>query len=268
MATVSPERLLPAALAQLGLGWWERGLAGESHAFQEFIHICDLLEARASKQANEIRWIHDIAIPKYGLTPPFSSALAQAQAASVFVRAHQHTGLAKYEQLARGAISPLLLGSETELVTQSPQGPVLEEIPTTPRSHILNGWITALWGLLDVSLALHDERATVAFSEGCETLLARLDLYDVGWWTKYSLYPTALPDLAKPYYHQVHIDQVDVLFRLTGDSGFQNVADRWRGYDSVLHRVRVIGQKALFVARLSSGRLQVADDADSVKEGR
>ena len=48
----------------------------------------------------------------------------------------------------------------------------------------------------------------LAASTDC--LLATLSSYDVGWWTKYSLYPHRLPDLAKPFYHRLHVDQLDV----------------------------------------------------------
>jgi hypothetical protein len=75
-----------------------------------------------------------------------------------------------------------------------------------------------------------------------------LDQYDVGWWTRYSLYPHLLPDLAKPFYHRLHIDQVEVLYRLTGFEEFRSAARRWRGYDNHVYRIAAIAQKAMFVA--------------------
>src|SRR3954464_1651457 len=75
---------LPAIqLIQLALGWWERHVAGEDGALERFLGLCSDVESRAVDGGPELRWPVNVAVPKYGLAPGWSSALAQGQAGSV-----------------------------------------------------------------------------------------------------------------------------------------------------------------------------------------
>lgn len=247
-AAESPSRLLPAGLAQLALGWWERVLAGDGSAMQRFRYVCMLLEESAEIRDDEWRWAYPVGVPKYNIDPPTYSALAQAQIASTFVRAYLATGNAQYAEIALAAVRPFVREGGSDLVSLTRAGPVLEETPSSPPSHILNGWIFGLWGLWDVAVGIGDEAARRTYDSSLNCLRQMLDRYDVGWWTRYSLYPHLLPDLAKPFYHKLHIDQVEVLYRLTGLDEFRSAARRWRGYDNHICRMSAIAQKTMFVA--------------------
>jgi hypothetical protein len=243
----TPERLIPAGLAQLALGWWERRLAGDTRAADEFRRICGLLEKRAERKDGKLLWPYDVFVSKYPtFWPPYSS-MAQGQAASVFARAYLASGDAHDAELAQQAIRPIV-EARSPLVTVTPDGPVPEESPGTPASHILNGWIYALWGLRDVELALGDPAAASLHELSLSCLRRMIDRYDVGWWTRYSLYPHKLVDLAKPFYHRLHADQTDVLYRLTGFAEFGDASRRWRSYDTPLNRARAVAHKVAFVA--------------------
>jgi heparosan-N-sulfate-glucuronate 5-epimerase len=244
----SPSLLLPADLAQLALGWWDRALAGEQGAMEPFEHACALLVESAETRTDELRWAYNIGVRKYKTEPPTYSAMAQGQIASTFVRAFLADANPRHAEIALAAIRPLVEEGGSDLVSLTPAGPVLEENPGTPPSHILNGWIFSLWGLWDVAVALGDEAARKTYDASLNCLRQMLDRYDLGWWTRYSLYPHLLPDLAKPFYHRLHIDQVEVLFRLTGYDEFGSAARRWRKYDTHAHRTAAIVQKTLFVA--------------------
>jgi hypothetical protein len=239
-------RILPVALVQLALGWWERNLAGESRALDEFLKVCDVIEGRALRAGEELRWPARVPVAKYRLKPPWCSALTQSQAASVFLRAHLATGEERYADLAQRAVRPLLNERPSDLVSQTAFGPILEEAPGAPASHILNGWITGLWGLWEVHLGLGDGRAGEVFHAGVQCLRAHLHAYDTGWWSRYSLYPHALEDLAKPIYHCHHVDQLEVLHRLTGCEDLKELAVRWAGYDRFPMRELALAQKAAF----------------------
>jgi hypothetical protein len=246
-AARTPALLLPTGLAQLALGWWERGLAGEERAFDEFRRWCTLLEDRAERRDGQLLWPYDMTVRKYPLAWPPYSAMAQGQAASVFVRAHILSEDSSDADRALRSVRALL-DENSGLVSKTAAGPALEESPGEPASHILNGWIYALWGLRDVELALGSAEAGSVHEASLECLRRMIDRYDIGWWTRYSLYPHRLPDLAKPFYHRLHVDQADVLHRLTGFSEFGKAAHRWRMYDTPFNRARAIGQKSLFVA--------------------
>lgn len=238
--------LLPAPLAQLALGWWERRLAGEPGAPDQFLAVCRVLEARGEQGPDGIRWWHHVEVAKYRIRGPWCSALAQSQAASVFLRAHRLTGDSRYERLARGALAPLLSHGPSDLVRWTPHGPVLQEAPALPASHILNGWISALWGLHELVVTVADEPVSRSLEASVEALRAHLPLYDAGGWSRYSLYPHALEDLAKPIYHQCHVTQLTVMHRLTGASEFSDMAKRWADSYDARHITYALAQKGLF----------------------
>ena len=249
-SAAEPDHLRPAALAQLALGHWERSLAGEAGSDEAFQRICGLLAARGEPATDGRRWPYALAVRKYGLAPPWCSAMAQGQIASAFVRAHLHTGDERWRGLALEAVGPLLATQETDLVTFAAAGPILEEYPSEPRSHVLNGWIYALWGLRDVHVGLGDEAAGERFAESARCLAARIADFDTGWWALYSLYPHPVRDLAKPFYHRLHASQAEVMQDLTGLPEFELAASRWHRFDEPARRTLAVAQKAIFVARV------------------
>jgi hypothetical protein len=242
----TPGLLVPAGLVQLALGWWERSLDEGGARRDEFLRVCDVLVGRGERRGEALLWPYDVAVAKFGLRPPWHSALAQGQAASALVRAYALTGDDGYADAARAAVHPLL-EPDGELVTATAAGPILEEAPSNPPSHILNGWVSALWGVWDIAVGLDDARAENVFAASLAALRHQLPAYDVGWWTRYSLYPHAIDDLAKPIYHRLHVDQLDVLHRLTGDAEFGETSERWRAYDTALSRMGAVAQKSVFV---------------------
>jgi heparosan-N-sulfate-glucuronate 5-epimerase len=249
-SATSPARLLPADLAQLALGWWDCALAGDSSAAAGFDAAASQLEQQGRESNGELLWPYAVSVRKYNLEPPWCSALAQGQAASVFVRAHMRSGDERFAVAARKAIAPLLPASSSGLLAVTADGVVPEEAPSHPPSLILNGWIYALWGLWDVATALGDSESREVFENSARCLQRSLARYDVGWWSRYSLYPHRLPDLAKPFYHRLHVDQLDVLYRLLGYREFLETTRRWAAYDTVPRRIAVLAQKALFVSRI------------------
>jgi heparosan-N-sulfate-glucuronate 5-epimerase len=243
----APGTLLPAAMAQLALGWWERSLAGEPGAEGRFVEACELLARAGVAEGEAVIWLYRIPLAKYRLEPPWISALAQAQAASVFVRAFLRSGEPRHRELALAAARPLLQTVSPTVVAALPAGPALEECPTAPPSLILNGWIYAIWGLRDVALGLGSDAAASTLEATTACLVSMLPQYDTGWWTRYSLFPFKLPDLAKPFYHRLHVAQLEVMHRLTGEPVYGELAARWRGYDRPARRAALVAQKAAFV---------------------
>src|SRR4051794_19853725 len=140
--TASDVASLPAIqLIQLALGWWERHVAGEDAARERFLSLCRTIEERSISEGRATLWPVNVTVPKYELAPGWFSALPQGQAASVFVRAHLVAGDDRYAELAGRAIEPFLTPDSSSLVSQTDRGPLLEEAPSSPPSHILNGWM-------------------------------------------------------------------------------------------------------------------------------
>jgi heparosan-N-sulfate-glucuronate 5-epimerase len=237
----------PTDLAQLGLAWWEEVLLGTPHAEEEFQRVCIRIRSEGEEDGQATFWPFRDDVPKYGMRAPWYSAMAQGQMASVLVRAHELLGDA-YGDLALRAVEPLLGLDRHGLVAHTPDGPVLEEgAPCTPPSHILNGWIFALWGLWDVATGLGEERARRLYEASLECLIRKLPKYDVGWWTKYSLFPHPTADLAKPFYHRLHIAQAQALARMTDRAEFSDAAERWARYDRRSAAAAAVASKLPFV---------------------
>jgi heparosan-N-sulfate-glucuronate 5-epimerase len=244
----SPDTQLPATIAQLALGWWERYLGREPAARTQFHEACGFLRETAVREGDCALWFHSSINPKYEVKPPWISALAQGQAASVFVRSYHLAGSSEDAELAVAAVQPLLQRGCWSVVADTEYGPALEEAPSHRPSLILNGWIYALWGLRDVAVGLRHREADEMLGASSECLRRMLPRYDVGWWTRYSLYPHLLPDLAKPFYHRLHVWQAEIMYRLTGEEEFGVAAARWLRYDRAARWARLIPQKAAFVA--------------------
>jgi heparosan-N-sulfate-glucuronate 5-epimerase len=241
----TPTSLLPGDAAQLALGWYERMLLGDALAADLFEQTCELLLAKAENAGDMLLWPYQLTIRKYGLRGLWYAGMTQSQAASTFTRGYMHTGRPEYARLALQAIEPLLR-RDSRFVTVTPEGPIVEEAEARPPSHILNGWIFALWGLWDVRTAFGDARADDLLNSTIDCLRSKLDEYDLGWWTLYSLFPHSLPDLAQPFYHRLHVHQMEVLYRLTGMAEFGAAARRWASYDSTAASWTARAQKLPF----------------------
>lgn len=238
----------PTALAQAALGLHERIVAGDATARTAFLAAVARLRAAAVEERDVLLWRYATPVPKYGLTPPWYSCMAQGQAASAFVRAYALTDDDDYAEAALAALRPLhddALG----LLLETSWGPVLQECASSPPSHVLNGWIFALWGLWDARTGLGSVPAELLFKRSAIALGRAIASYDHRGWSRYSLYPPTAPDLAKPFYHRIHVDQLEATARLTGSTQLAAVAARWRAADRPARRALVVLRKTPAVIR-------------------
>jgi hypothetical protein len=111
----------------------------------------------------------------------------------------------------------------------------------------LNGFIWATWGVYDYFLVSGDPTASALFQQAVQTLKKNLPSYDLGYWSLYEQSGTRLKMLASPFYHQLHITQLRILHRLTGEEEFARVADCWEDYGrSRAKRTRALVYKSAF----------------------
>lgn len=183
------------------------------------------------------------------LKAPWYSALAQGQGISLLVRAFRETGADRYLEAAQRAFTCFLKSSGEGGVTFTDErGNVwFEEYIVSPPTHILNGFMWAAWGVYDYFLATQDGAARDLFAQAVLTLRANLDRYDLGFWSLYEQSGTLLPMVASPFYHRLHVVQLRVLHRLTGDEIFARYADQWEAYArSRTKRTRALCCKSAF----------------------
>lgn len=192
---------------------------------------------------------YDFASPRYGAAPGWISAMAQGEAISLLLRAAAVTGEGDYREAAVRVAQPFRFGvADGGVVYRSRFGDVfLEEVAVLPASHILNGHIYALWGLLELALVKPSPWLRELAGRALDTLRRRLPLYDAGYWSYYSLLGTSsgFRSVALLKYHAFHIAQLRVTAALTHDASFSDVADRWERYaDSTSCRMCVLANTA------------------------
>lgn len=256
-AATAAERHLHVTTAQWGLGCIERHLDGEGPSW--------LAGARraahhlASEQTGDGGWPHSEAYPHtFDLQPPWLSAMAQGEGASLLARVAELADEPELLAAARAAIEPLLIaGSDGGLSFPLPEGGALpQEYPTNPPSHVLNGGIFALWGIRDLAEATDDRVLRDAFETGVDALAANIEQWDTGYWSRYDLFPHPVRNLASPAYHELHIDQLTVIQELVPRPEIDAALERFRAYaDSALGSRRAFASKVLF--RLAVPRNQL-----------
>lgn len=216
-------------VAQAALGFWERRLEGED-VDRDFLFLADwLLDRREAAPDGGAVWRIELEIPKYGLGPGWVSAMGQGQAISVLLRAHLLSGRDAYLDTARSALAalrrPVAEGGTQSTVDGHP---VLEEYPAERPTAVLNGWIFALFGLHELSVAAGEAEARDLFERSARGLVELLPRYDNGWWSLYSLRDHGRPDLAKPFYQRLHPVLLEGLATIHPDPRLDAYAERWR----------------------------------------
>lgn len=234
-------------VAQAALGYWDLHLEGRP-TLARFLELADWLLERAEPDGRGgLVWRAYFALPKYGLTAGWPSALGQAQAISTLLRAQAVTGAWRYGATALAAMEPLHRPVREGGLLRHVDGLiVLEEYPTLRPCAVLNGWIAALLGVHEFWLMTGDVRARQLFDESYEGVLGLLDRYDVGWWSLYSLYPHARQDLAKPNYQRLHPVMLDALAMVRPHPQLARMADRWRAQLTRSNLARCAADKFVF----------------------
>jgi heparosan-N-sulfate-glucuronate 5-epimerase len=262
----------PIAIAQYALGNYNLFRRNEDPVRRrKFFLAADWLCSHLEQNAHGLAvWNHHFDWEyRDPLKAPWYSALAQAQGVSVLVRAHQlqneqihnekDAGDQRYLEAAKRALASFYQPIDNGGVAFTDQSGDLwfEEYIVSPPTHILNGFIWAMWGIYDYWLATKDNSAQELFSRAVRTLLHNLDRYDLGFWSLYEQSGTRLPMVASPFYHRLHIVQLRVMHLLTAsgtvglgstqNETFSRVADRWESYAaSRANRARALCYKSTF----------------------
>ena len=244
----------PIAIAQWGLANYNRfSEAGDGTRWQKVLKSADWLSENLEQNSHGLWvWNHhfdwDYRDP---LKAPWYSGLAQGQGISLLLRAHAHAHSEgeKYQIAADKAFVALTrpIAEGGVLFEDEEKNLWIEEYLVDPPTHILNGFMWALWGVFDYWLARTDATAKQLFERGAQTVLHNLARYDTGYWSLYEQSGTRLKMLASPFYHRLHSVQLRVTSTLTGDARFASVAERWEGYaQRRSNRSRALVEKSIF----------------------
>jgi heparosan-N-sulfate-glucuronate 5-epimerase len=242
----------PISITQWGLANYNRSCEnGDDARWRKTLKAADWLAANLEQNAHGLWvWNHHFDWDyRDTLKAPWYSGLAQGQGVSLLLRAHAFSEDQKYQHAAEKAFVALTRSIDEggALFEDRSGGLWIEEYIVDPPTHILNGFMWALWGIFDFWLARADTSAKIIFDRGVETLIHNLARFDTGYWSLYEQSGTRLKMLASPFYHRLHIVQLRVMYRLTGDARFEEVADRWEGYaQNRSYRTRALIEKSVF----------------------
>lgn len=245
----------PIAIAQYGLGNYNLFCRNaDAVRRKKFFLAADWLCSHLEPNPHGLAVWHHYFDWEYRdtLKSPWYSALAQGQGISLLVRAHQESGDTRYLAAAQRALASFYIPMDEGGVAFTDDAGDLwfEEYIVSPPTHILNGFIWAAWGVYDYFLAANDNSAHELFARAVRTLLHNISRYDLGFWSLYEQSGTRLPMVASLFYHRLHIVQLRIMHRLTGENAFVQVADRWESYTrSRMNRSRAFVYKSAFKLR-------------------
>jgi hypothetical protein len=245
----------PIAVAQYGLARFNRWCdGGDARDRAAWLSASRWLVARLELNRHGVPvWMHHFDWPyRQVLRAPWYSGLAQGNGVSMLVRAAAETGDEAFAAAAHRAFQSLELPtSRGGVLVADARGHVwIEEYLVDPPSHVLNGFIWALWGVHDYARWSGSPRAAALAGACVETLEARLDDFDTGWWSLYEAPAANRRMLASLYYHRLHAVQLRVLYDLTGIEAFVTRAARFEACARrPVARARAFAEKAWFKLR-------------------
>ena len=242
----------PIAIAQWGLGNFNLACRNQDQdAHRKFLAASDWMRQNLTPNLHGIHvWNHNFDWEyRTTLRAPWYSGLAQGQGISLLLRAHAETNDTRYLDAAHLAFQSFLVDTDQGGVTftDGEANVWFEEYLVSPPTHILNGFIWAAWGVYDYVLATGSADAKRLFECAVDTLKSNLHRYDLGFWSLYEQSGTRLPMIASPFYHRLHIAQLRITHRITGETIFDEYASRWQTYArSRSNRTRALCYKSAF----------------------
>ena len=165
-------------------------------------------------------FFHRFKLPFYDFKLPWIGGLSQGLAISAFIRAYHKTQDKKYLKLAVKSFNSLKMNC---LFTDSSGYTWIEEYPGVPS--ILNGFIYALFGVIDICKNTKLKSAEKLRNDCITTLLTNLYDFDMGYWSRYDLI-NKFP--ATAFYHKIHIEQMYALYYETGHERFYKYYLKWK----------------------------------------
>lgn len=200
-------------------------------------------------------WLNQYTPPYYSVDIPWVHGIAQSMGLSALLRAYDYTGERCYKD---DAVS-VLQSYDRSVVDkgiryEDEYGVWFEEYALTDPPHVLNGFLFTLFGLYELYIYADNLHAKELFDVGCKTLMNTLCLFDTGKW---SLYRLNTPHLSPLNYHRLHINQLHVLYQLSGIVFFNKIVERWKNYLNsfncrwsafISRNVDVVKKKGLFTS--------------------
>jgi heparosan-N-sulfate-glucuronate 5-epimerase len=225
----------PTVICQYALGLYEHinnASQNKQELTKKFLGQSDWLVANYNQVDDSAFWWMNYYMEEYNIGSPWCSAIAQGEAISVLLRAHLLTQNDIYIDSASKALKSFLVliekkGFRREFDRDSL---LFEEYPSQKMNFALNGFIFSLYGLYDFYLFNQNKLAEELFQKGINTLKNSLTNFDLGYWSKYSLYYDPIDYPASYKYHALHVEMLKSLYFITSEKIFQETSIKWEKY--------------------------------------
>lgn len=228
--------VFPVAVFQYGLGAYDLFLqTGEECYLNKFLQCAQWAVEKMEKNGAWSNFYFMYPENPYG-------AMCQGEGVSLLVRAYVHTQQREYLEAAEKAVAFMMMPLEDGGTADYRGGNVILR-EYTHKEPVLNGWIFAWFGLYDYVTAVSDQgKYRSLMQRSCDSLVSMMELFDSGYWSMYDL----AGRITSPFYHNLHIAQLEAMYQLTGREVFQQYAQRWSQYGtSPLKKGRAFIKKAI-----------------------
>ena len=180
------------------------------------------------------------------------SAMGQGEGASLLSRAYIEENNEIYLKAAIKAIDLMVSDIDSNGTCRYEDDYIiLEEYVKNNKIGVLNGAIFATFALIDVNIILENQRYKSLLEKSIKFLKENINLYDSGYWSKYD----QNNNIASPFYHKLHIEQLDVLYDITGEEIFMIYRDKWKKYQAnKINYYRAFLVKAIQKVFMSTGK--------------
>ena len=157
---------------------------------------------------------------------PWYSGMAQGRMLTFFVRMYGVTNESKYLEWAHQTFETfkLIKNQDHDWIgyIDNENYYWIEEYPAEKPIHVLNGFIYAIYGLYDYYLLTKDEESLHLLNASVTTIENYIgDFRNPGGICSYDLKNRFL----NSDYHDIHVDQLNMLFAITGETYFKEKAD-------------------------------------------
>lgn len=214
------EVFFPVAIFQYGLGAYDLYLqTGDNQYKQKFMQCVEWTSKHQEDTGAWKNFAHLYPDHPYG-------AMAQGEATSLLVRAYICTKEQRYLEQAKASLD-FMLKPVDEGGCSLYQDDELVLLEYTHKSAVMNGWIFALFGLYDYELATGGQGGyQETMRKSMATLKKYLSRFTNSFWSMYDLDG----HIASPFYHNLHIAQMQALYQMTKQEIFNYYAEKWESY--------------------------------------
>lgn len=225
----------PIAVFQYGLGAFDLYLLTKEEKYIRQFWNC--VKFATTNQEESGAWNN------FGFVYPEApySSMCQGEGASLLLRAHKITGEKQYVERAQKAIDFMLKPLEQGGTSKYEDGGVLF-FEFTNKPIVLNGWIFSLYGLYDFTLVDNNDKYQKFLDMAVKSLIKHLDDFDNGYWSMYDMGGK----ITSPFYHNLHIAQLEALYLTFGNSEFKEVQEKFEMYKNKrVNRDRALIKKVI-----------------------